>query len=94
MCPSSPTILMTNTEIIMEKIQNAQSIHGWILDELGNKEIELTTLDWDGTGNSDEGIPDIIIETDRATIFHDELDEAVLSGDTLLINNKYYFEIK
>ena len=86
--------LMTNTETIMQKIQNAQNISGWILDDLGNREIELTIFEWDGTGNSEEGIPDIIIEADRAVIFHDELDKAVLLGDTLTINNKYLFTIQ
>jgi hypothetical protein len=79
---------------IMSKIKNAENITGWILDDQGNKHINMEVFDWDGEGNSEQDIPDIIIQGNAGTIFHDELKTAQLVGNNLTIGSKYLFEIQ
>jgi hypothetical protein len=86
--------LITKEEAIMERLRNAKSITGWILDDCGNKDLNMDVFDWDGEGDSQKDIPDIIIQGNRGTIFHDELKDAKLIGNTLTIGSKYLFEIQ
>lgn len=86
--------LLNNAQAILLKLEGATSLQGWILDDCGNKEIDMEIFEWDHTANNDQDIPDIMIEGNRATIFVDELDNAKLIGDTLLIGNRYEIHIK
>lgn len=83
-------LLISNQQAILDMLTMATEVKAWYLGDLGNKETELTILDWDGTANSEQGISDIVIEGDRFTIFHDELDEAVVHGNTFTIGDKLF----
>ena len=82
--------LLTKEQSILDMLNIATEVKAWRLDDLGNKEDELTILDWDGTANSDQGISDIVIEGDRFTIFHDELDQAEVHRNTFTIGDKFF----
>ena len=86
--------LLTNPQAILKRLETATSVTGWILDDCGNREIDMDIIEWDHTANNDQDIPDIVIEGNRATIFYDELDNAKLIGDTLIIGNRYEIHIK
>lgn len=85
--------ILTAEDVVLDLLTNAQDVKGWLLDDCGNREIELEVLDWDHTANNDMDIPDIVIEANRATIFYDELKDALVFGNTINIGNRYEFLI-
>ena len=78
---------------ILLKLETAKDVKGWFLDEQGNKENDIEVFDWDHTANDEEGIPDIVVQGNRATIFYDELCNATQCGNTINIANRYVLEI-
>lgn len=86
--------LVTKPKAILKRLETATKVTGWILDECGNRDIDMDIFDWDSTANNDQDIPDIVIQGNRGTIFFDELDNAKLFGDTLTIGNRYEIHIK
>ena len=80
--------------MILSRLETAKELTGWILDESGNKEIEMGIFDWDSTANDEQGIPDIVIQGNSGTIFYDDLDNAKLINDTLFVGNRYEIKIK
>jgi len=83
-------MLMTKEDAILEMLDQAVEVKAYRIDDLGNKEGELEVLEWDSTATSEQGIPDIVIEGNCFTIFHDELQDASISGNTFTIGDKLF----
>jgi len=84
--------LLTNTEMIVKKIKEAKNIQGYTLDEAGNKVFDIEVDYWNGDATYDEGLPDIVIGGNKAVIFYDELENALITNDNrLIVGNLYEF---
>jgi len=83
----------TTTQKILDALKVTKGITGYFLDENGNKENEIVNISWNSDSTNEEEIPDMVIWGDNASIFHDELENAIFKGNTIVIANTYQFTL-
>jgi hypothetical protein len=78
--------LLTITDLAMDKIKQAKEVKAFRIDEEGKQELEVWDINTDATTTYDE-ISDIVLAGNTFTIFHDELSEAKVKGDQIIIKD-------
>lgn len=81
----------TPTQKILDLLKVTKGITGYFLDENGNRENEIVNISWNPDSTDEEEMPDMVIWGDNASIFHEELEHANFSGNTITIANTYQF---